>query len=721
MGRITRNNVLLAFFLSFLTFIVLFIVARFLLTSYFNRIESVIYDYRYNKKINHAFGNPAATIDDIVIVDIDQRSLDTIGPIVKWGTDPYLRAMQAIERSGSLVLGIDIPIPVPTRSSASSDSLLAFLSRSRMTCHAIPMIQSMPYFYQAQIDSLRKFKIVAKHALPVDSMLTTTIHPTELMTGVNYDVYDAVYRIGGVLIQPDHDNVVRSIPLVINHRSKIIPSFPLAVVMTLLRLENEQIHFHPRSSLEIQLNHDDYIRIPLNEKNEMLLNFQGATKTFKHISFSDIIIGNYDPAFFKDRIVLLGSSSENVYTGVSVPFQHEFSVIELHSNAICSIVTRDFIRELNPYLYYFILFLLMFVSVLIILTFRKSWSYPIITILISLLCIISVELLKYADIWLNMIVMVTGVVLASVVAGSYTRIHRKKNQQAMTSHFKNYISDEGLRALVKGSDLIALNGERRVASALFTNIRDFIKVVENLSPRELVNVLNEYLSGMSDVVVRHSGYIDKYEGDTIFALWGAPLKQEDHAIHACNAALEMQGKLNELQEKWKRDDLPKFQMQIGIDSGHLILGNIGGAYRFDYTAIGDTVNVAHRLEAANKMYNTKIIISESTFKLVQDMFWVRELDYVRVKGNKKAIKIFELIGHKSELIDQVRSSGFEYFLQGLSYYRQRDWVKAFNYFYKAVQLIPDDGPSIEFLRRCKIFIEQPRPEDWDGVYNLRSR
>lgn len=721
MNWIRRKTVLLAFMLSIISFIVILLCAEFAFESWFDRIETKIYDYRYNNKISRAFSRPSATIDDIVIVDIDQRTLDSYGLMGTWKNDRYRKIVELLEGSGSLAIGIDLSIPALIKGDESSDSLLSLISRNNNICVAVPMVESQPHHFLGAMDPLRIEEVLSKHVLTIDSVVVRTVPRAELITGVNYDLYQAGYRSGGVLIQTGHDHIVRSIPLLIRYQDTIIPSFPLAVVITLLHLENEQIRFHPGKTLEIQIDHDDYIRIPVNSAGQMVLNFQGPMQTFKHVSFADVIDGAVDQTIFRDRIVLIGSSSENVFTGLRVPFQRLFSVIELHANIICSIVTEDFITEPNRIVYYLILFLSIFVTIFILITLRKFWGYLISAGMIALIFLISVELLKYADIWLNTTMLIGGILCACLIVSIYQHAHRQEMRHSLFTRFKNHISDGDLRRLVKESSLVTLSGDRRVATALFTNIRDFTKIVENLSPPELIAVLNEYLSSMSEIILRHSGYVDKYEGDTVYAIWGAPLKQDEHAINACDAALEMQRQLVDLQGKWERDELPQLQMQIGIDTGHLILGNVGGPRRFDYTAIGDTVNVAHRLEAANKMYNTRIIISETTFKLIQDMFWVRELDYIRVKGNKKPIKIYELIGRKSEQIDQVRSSGYEYFLQGLAYYRQRDWVKAFNYFYKAVQLIPEDGPSQEFLRRCKIFIEQPRPEDWDGVFNLRSK
>ena len=287
--------------------------------------------------------------------------------------------------------------------------------------------------------------------------------------------------------------------------------------------------------------------------------------------------------------------------------------------------------------------------------------------------------------------------------------------------FQHYISATVVNELLKNPGMLKLGGERKVATAFFSDIKSFTSVSETLEPEKLVSVLNEYLSAMTDIILRYEGYLDKYEGDAIVSMFGIPVEQNDHAERACNAALDMRKELAILRQMWKREGKPAFEARIGINSGPMIAGNIGGKDRFDYTAIGDSVNLASRLEGANKMYDTIIIISEDTFYHIHEKFWCRELDFIRVKGKNKPVRIYELIGRKTQEIDPIRSSSLEYFLKGLEIYRKRDWIHAYDFFQKALKLKPDDGPSLEFIRRCKKFIENPRPVDWDGVFEMRDK
>jgi adenylate cyclase len=309
--------------------------------------------------------------------------------------------------------------------------------------------------------------------------------------------------------------------------------------------------------------------------------------------------------------------------------------------------------------------------------------------------------------------------IITVLAYRFTR--EQKDKKHIKEMFQHYISASVVNELLRKPEMLSLGGEKKIATAFFSDIKNFTTIAETLEPEDLVSLLNEYFTIMTDIILYYEGYLDKYQGDAIIAMFGIPIEQEDHALRACNAALDMQDELQKLHRKWESNGKPSLEIRIGINSGPMIAGNIGGKKRFDYTAIGDSVNLASRLEGANKMYGTDIIISEDTFDLVGEKIWVRELDFIRVKGKMEPVRIYEVLGKKTDKIDNVRGSSLEYFLQGLELYRQRNWVAAYDWFQKSLQLNPADGPAQEFIRRCKIFIENPRPDNWDGVFNLRRK
>jgi adenylate cyclase len=225
---------------------------------------------------------------------------------------------------------------------------------------------------------------------------------------------------------------------------------------------------------------------------------------------------------------------------------------------------------------------------------------------------------------------------------------------------------------------------------------------------------------MTDIILASGGLIDKYEGDAIMAFWGAPLPQEDHAARACLAAIDNQSRLAELREDFVRSGLPPIHSRIGINTGEMIIGNMGSSQRFDFTVIGDSVNLASRLEGAAKEYGINILISENTYLQASEVIEVRELDLLRVKGKDEPVRIFEILGRKGKLSESL-NQGREFFRQGLDLYRRQRWTEATARFQQVLDLLPQDGPAKTFMRRCQQFQQTPPGENWDGVYRLTSK
>jgi adenylate cyclase len=225
---------------------------------------------------------------------------------------------------------------------------------------------------------------------------------------------------------------------------------------------------------------------------------------------------------------------------------------------------------------------------------------------------------------------------------------------------------------------------------------------------------------MTDIVFKYDGLLDKYMGDAIMAIWGAPLDQPDHVRRGCLTALDMVEELHRLQKKWSAEGMPFLNIGIGVNAGPMVVGNMGSDRRFDYTVMGDSVNLGSRLEGLNKLYGTNIIVSEMTYDRVRDEFWARELDLVRVKGKDQPVKIFELLSPlKTASADQrALAEGFH---AALAEYRKRNWDKAREEFQKVLAQFPHDGPAKLYLERCETLSQIPPPADWDGVYTMTTK
>jgi adenylate cyclase len=294
-----------------------------------------------------------------------------------------------------------------------------------------------------------------------------------------------------------------------------------------------------------------------------------------------------------------------------------------------------------------------------------------------------------------------------------------RSRKWITSVFGKYVSPLVIDNLIKNPDSINLGGEKRNITIFFSDIRGFTSISEKLSPEDLVHLLNEYLSEMTNIITGKEGLVDKFMGDAIMAFWGAPLEQPNHAEMACLSSLEMMEKLRQLQRKWKNEGIPSFDIGIGLNSGDAIVGNMGSFNRFDYTAMGDNVNLASRLEGLNKLYGTNIIISEKTYNIVKDKFEARRLDLVRVKGKKKPILIYELLSIKGKLGKKQRDF-VKLYEGGLDFYFKKKWKDAISTFQAALK-ISNEAACKVFIDRCKSFQKNMPPKDWDGVWEIKIK
>lgn len=724
-----RNNRLQRLFvgvvLGLSVAIIVIIISEIIFPGIFENFEAKTVDLRFQTKIKlleHA--RQSEKIDDIVIIDIDNRSLNQFGRYQQWPRDHYTEIINYLIESGALIVGFDILFMEPDIDRMADTLLVRATRTAGNVCHSFSFSSAEPdaFLYKmeappAQLDALKfsyRFSKEITHAFPEQ----------DRFDGKFFSLYHAARKIGFANFQPDNDSVIRKIPLFMNFAGELYPSLALAMALFLFDVQNSEIHIEPGKNIRLDVDSEDGVKplvIPVDGQGQMLINYLGTYQTFRYISFYDVWARRVPPEFFAGKIVLVGASVAGLYDLRPVPFQNAFPGVEIHATILHNILTQNFITTNSKLMSWLILVALCLLVSVIAPFFRLRITIPLLFGIASGFVYLTFYLFNHQNFWVEIVRPIISIAFSYVAMISYHLIHANKDRKKIKTMFQHYISATVVNELLKNPDMLKLGGERRIATAFFSDIKNFTTVSENLEPEKLVSVLNEYLSAMTDIVLRYEGYLDKYEGDAIVAIFGVPVEQQNHAVLACNTALDMLKELAILRAMWKRENKPAFYVRIGINSGPMIAGNIGGKNRFDYTVIGDSVNLASRLEGANKMYGTSIIISEDSFNQVHDKFWCRELDLIRVKGKNKPVRIYELIGKKTEEMIPVRSSALEYFLRGLEIYRQRDWIQAFNMFQKALSLYPEDGPSQEFIRRCKHFIEFPRPVDWDGIFELREK
>lgn len=331
---------------------------------------------------------------------------------------------------------------------------------------------------------------------------------------------------------------------------------------------------------------------------------------------------------------------------------------------------------------------------------------------------------------LPMVAPMAAIVLTYVSNVLYRFLNEQKDKRFLKSTFGAYISPELIEQMYEEKQEPKLGGDAGYHTAFFSDIQSFSAFSEVMEPEKMVRLMNDYLTEMTTILLRNQGTLDKYIGDMIVAFYGAPVPVEKHEYLACKTALDMEKKIAELREKWSQDpEMPELvhdlRHRVGLNSGPMVTGNMGSEMRMNYTMMGDTVNLASRLEASSKQYGVYIQVAEKTYEKVKDLFEWRTLDYVTVKGKKLPVRVYELLAEKGELDDNTIEM-LKLFHKGLELYNNQKWGEALNKF-EASAVMEDEfpfrptTPSKVYIIRCKHFKENPPDKDWDGIWKLTAK
>src|SRR3989338_1251769 len=349
------------------------------------------------------------------------------------------------------------------------------------------------------------------------------------------------------------------------------------------------------------------------------------------------------------------------------------------------------------YVIYSIILLYLFYSILkLLLSYQKSREIKPLVVL-SLLVLVSSALwmklyeVRILDLLADFEILIIFIPLVAFLFYTYWENQRFKEQAAkkqIKDAFQQYMSPAVIEELLKHPEKLKLGGEKKEITVFFSDIRSFATISEKFTPEKLVHVLNEYLSAMTEIIIKNKGVVDKYIGDAIMAFWNAPLDEPEHARLACLSALEMTRKLKELNKKWIKDGVGELKIGIGLNTGEVIVGNMGSIQRFDYTIIGDNVNLASRIETLNKVYGCPVLASEFTHEKVKDSFACREVDFVMVQGRQKPTRLYEIVCKKEEETKEIREF-IKIFEKGLELYRDAKWDEAIKSFEKSAKFNND--------------------------------
>lgn len=438
------------------------------------------------------------------------------------------------------------------------------------------------------------------------------------------------------------------------------------------------------------------------------INFAGSPGSFKTYSYSDVLNGGVNLDEFRDKIILIGATAPDLHDDQNIPLNgSKMTGVEIQANIIQTILNGDPLTTEDSLITILTIFIIS-VGLSTILIFVS----PVITIIalvaIALLYIIYVIFAFDQGTIRNIIYPLLSLGIVGISNIIYKYLTESKAKKFIRRAFSYYLSESVLQEILEHPEKLKLGGERQNLTVLFSDIAGFTSISEKMEPQELSEMLNKYLTKMTNIVFKYDGVLDKYIGDAVMAFWGAPLKLPNHALSACITALEM-------QEEMKNFD---FSIRIGINSGDVAVGNMGSHQRFDYTLIGDNVNLGSRLEGINKIYGTKIIISEGTYKMVSDKVTARLLDRVAVKGKKEGVAIYELIKlGKPTTKQKMFLTEFE---KARILYEKREFKKSLQLFRTFAKKYPSDEPTKMYLQRLQELIADP-PEDWDGVYHAKSK
>lgn len=483
-------------------------------------------------------------------------------------------------------------------------------------------------------------------------------------------------------------------------------------------------------------------RLQMSGLNTVLINYRGPVGSFRAYSFSAVLDDsefNLQPGedtnifdmhrvwgTFRNKIVIIGASAEELQDNKFTPFfgydgrKRKMPGVEVHANALSTILRGDYLRLIDRKIQLLILILASALSVIITLMLKVFKSFLLIIAEIIGLILLATFLFSKNNLIIAMVQPILAVVLGFVTSVVHLTFTEQREKRRYRDTFKHYVAANVVDQMLSSGELPKFGGERKELTILFSDIRSFTSYSERHEAHEVVNNLSEYLTEMVDVIFRHNGTLDKFVGDEIMAVFGAPYYFPEHAEKACRTAIEMVKQLREIQKRWSAAKKDFFHIGIGINSGTVIAGNLGSRQLFDYTVIGDEVNIAARLEGANKQYETTIIISDQTYNQVKPVAYVRELDLVRVVGREKPICIYEL--RSMDTIPQIeRDFIIDVFTDGLAAYRDCRWYDALREFRRVLRYFPSDGPAKVYTKRCLDFIENPPPTDWDGVYEFKSK
>lgn len=739
MGRMATR-----FFISGLV-LMLFVLhtGRVLPLRLLDTVERFTYDARVRL-------SQLGTVDPrIVIIDIDERSMAELGQF-PWPRDRLATLVeQAFDRYGLAALGFDIAFLEPDATSARA--LLETLAATPEAAGLAPVLQRLAL----EQDHDRRFAaalqgrpVVLGYYFSPEQRLRGTANIGQLcapllapdaarLYAVDYPVAEG-YSANLPVLQSaaadcgffdnatlDSDGVYRQVPLLQAFDDAVYGSLALSV--TRLALGNPPLGFvfdppEMRDALHLEAVTLGALRIPVDGRAAALVPYRGPSGSFPYVSAADLIAGRADPAVLQGRIGLVGTSAPGLYDLRVTPIAQAFVGVEVHANLISGFLDGR-IRQRAPYYDGIEVSLLSLIAVL--LAWGLSRLSPLAGAALALGLAAGVTALAWGLWQAALFVMPLGVPLTFIVVlfllqTLYGYFIESRGKREISRLFGQYVPPELVEELAAHPEALSMEGESREMTVLFSDVRGFTQVSEQLEARELSELMNRFLSQQTAVIQQHRGTIDKYMGDAVMAFWGAPLPDEQHALHAVEAGMAMLKAVRELDGVFAEKGWPRLEIGVGISSGRMNVGNMGSSFRMAYTVMGDTVNLGSRLEGLTKVYGVGLIVAEATRLAAPPDWSFRELDAVRVKGKQKAVAIYEPLGPKEGLDPALRQEVARH-RGALQLYRAQDWRRADAEFAALAAEHPQRRVYALFRERIVHLRAQPLGPDWDGSFAFETK
>jgi adenylate cyclase len=678
------------------------------------------------------------------IVDIDDESIRRLGQW-PWPRTVIAQLIDGLKTRGAAAIGFDVVFSEPDRS--SPENSLKFLPQTDATEEIRRIAAAIPPFDTVFADALADAPVVlglvlnnnADGELPPDKagFATAGDDPRHFLTSFagglrNLTVLEGPAQgMGALNWVPDSDQVIRRIPLLLQAGGRIFPALSMETLRVaqgastyIVKASNasgEQAYGAQTGIVSIKVG---AIEIPTDGEGQLWLKFT-PTEPRRFIPAWRVLENQVDAAEIEGRIILVGTSAAGLFDLRSTPLDPSIPGVEVHAQALEQILAGTSLLRPDYALALELGYMLVvgIALAVVILVLGAEWSAAMGVASVATVVVASWYLFREYGLLLDPMYPSIVAVAIYVFGTLSVYLRSEMERRRVRGAFSRYISPELVNRLADDPGKLVLGGEMRDMSIMFSDIRGFTSISEGMNAQELTGFVNSFLTPMTDIILAHKGTIDKYMGDCIMAFWNAPIDDADHARNAARSALDMVkglATLNATIETAAAAAGRPFQpvrIGIGIATGEACVGNMGSDRRFDYSVIGDNVNISSRLEGQSKAYGVTVVVAEPTVEQAPELAWL-ELDLISVKGKARAVRIYTLMGDEMRARDQAFQDLLATHDQMLADYRAKRWDQAEAAIVRCRSLAGDDLSGLYdlYAERIAEFRQSPPPADWDGVY-----